>query len=129
MAISPFSAPGLLNSLRELADGVVASAEDRLELISVELQEEKFRLIRNFVWLGAALFIGVLALMFVSLAVVFCFQGGARLLALGAFAVVYTAAFVGIVLGARRHLAREPRPFAATLEEFGRDRECIRPES
>lgn len=122
------SSPGLIGSLRELADGVVASAQDRLALLAVEFQEEKFRLIQNFIWIGAAFFAGLLALTFLSLTVVYCFYGEARLIALIAFAVVYTGALIAILLGAKRHFAREGRPFAATLQELAQDRTCIRPD-
>ena len=123
------SSPGLLTSLRELADGVAASVQDRLALFSIEFQEEKFRMIRNFIWLGAAFFTAVLALIFVSFAVIYCFEGTARLVALVVFAAVYTAAFIGVALGAHRNLSHEPRPFASTLQEMGRDRACIRPDN
>lgn len=123
------SSPGLLTSLRELADGVIGSVQDRLALFSIEFEEEKLRLIRNFMWLGAVFFTAVLALMFVSLAVVYCFYGTSRLVALISFAVIYTGAFVAVALGARRNLSSEPRPFNSTLQEIGRDRACIRPET
>jgi uncharacterized membrane protein YqjE len=122
------SSPGLLTSLRELADGIIASVQDRLTLVSIELQEEKLRLIRNFMWLGAVFFTAVLALTFVSLAVVYCCYGMGRLVALIAFAVVYTGAFVAVALRAHRNLSNEPRPFGSTLREINRDRACIRPE-
>jgi uncharacterized membrane protein YqjE len=123
------SSPGLLTSLRELADGVVGSVQDRLALFSIEVEEEKLRLIRSFMWLGAVFFTAVLALMFISLAVVYCFTGTSRLVALIAFSIVYTGAFVAVALGARRNLSDEPKPFGSTLREISRDRACIRPET
>jgi uncharacterized membrane protein YqjE len=36
---------------------------------------------------------------------------------------------VVIIIAFRRYLARQPRPFAATLHEIGEDRACIRTES
>jgi uncharacterized membrane protein YqjE len=122
------SSPGLLNSVRELADGLVGSVQDRLALLAVEFQEEKFRLIQQFLWLAAVFFSGLLAIAFVSLTVIYCCQGPARLVALIVLTVLYVAALVTAVLGARRYFARESRPFAATLREITRDRSCIRPE-
>jgi uncharacterized membrane protein YqjE len=129
MADSSPSSPGLLNSVRELADNLVGSVQDRLALFSVEFQEEKFRLIRNFIWLGAAFFTAVLALAFVSVAVIYCFTGPARLFAVIGFALLYTVAFILVALGARRNLSEESRPFTSTLQEVARDRECILPET
>lgn len=116
-----------LRSLRSLGDGVLALAQRRLELFSVELQEEKLRLIRTFVWVGAAVFAGLLTLTFASLTVVCLFWDTARLAALGGVTAFYAAALLASVLVLRRHLARETKPFAATLEEFNRDRACLRP--
>jgi uncharacterized membrane protein YqjE len=122
------TSPGLLNSVRELADGLVGSVQDRLALLAVEFQEEKFRLIQQFLWLAAIFFSGLLAIAFVSLTIIYCCQGTARLVALIVLTVIYVAALITALLGARRHFARESRPFAATLNEITRDRSCIRPE-
>jgi uncharacterized membrane protein YqjE len=123
------SAPpaGVITAARELLDGVLGSVHDRLELLAIEVQEEKFRLIQSFLWLGAAFFVGMLALLFLSLTIVYCCQGPARLVALVALTAAYLLAAAGLIVGARRHFAREPRAFDATLEEISRDRECIRP--
>ncbi len=129
MSDSSSSSPGLLQSVRELADGLVGSAQDRLALLAVEFQEEKFRLIQQFLWLAAIFFSGLLAVGFLSLTIVYCCQGPARLVALVVLTVAYLAAFAGFILGARRHFARESRPFAASLHEMTRDRTCIRPEN
>lgn len=127
MPDSTSPAQGLLHSVRDLADGLVASGRDRLALLSVEFQEEKFRLIQHFVWLAAIFFSALLAVGFLSLTIVYCCQGTARLVALVVLTAAYGAALLLICLGARRHFAREARPFAATLEELTRDRACIRP--
>lgn len=47
-------ATGFIASLRDLGAGVFASVLRRLELFSIELQEEKLRLIQTFVWISAA---------------------------------------------------------------------------
>lgn len=123
----PSSAPsGLLASFRTLGDGLIASVQDRLELLSVELQEEKFRLIRTFIWISAAVFTGMMAISFASLTLVYFFWDTARLAVLGGLTLFYTGVAVAIVIALRRFLARQPRPFAATLQEIEQDRACIR---
>jgi len=129
MPDSSSSSPGLIQSVRELADGLVGSAQDRLALLAVEFEEEKLRLIRTFLWLAAVFFSGLLAVGFLSLTVVYCCQGPARLVALIILTAVYLVDLTVFILGARRHFAQESRPFAATLQELSRDRLCIRPES
>lgn len=116
-------------SFRALGDSLLATAHDRLELFSVELQEEKFRLIQTFIWICAAVFTAMMAIIFASLTLVYLFWESARLAVLGGLALAYLAAAVAIVLGLRRFIARQPRPFSATLSEIAEDRACIRTES
>ena len=125
---TPASA-GFLHSLRALGDSLLATVQDRLELVSVELQEEKFRLIQIFVWISAAIFTGMMALGFASLTLVYLFWASARLAVLGGLTLFYAAALVAIILALRRFIARQPRPFSATRHEIGKDRACIRNES
>ncbi len=121
--------PGILSSLRTLGDSLLASVQDRIELFSVELQEEKYRLIQTFVWISAAIFVAMLAIAFASLAVVYYFWETARVAALGGLALFYTGVFASVVTALRHSLARQPRPFEATLQELKEDRACIRDEN
>jgi len=117
---------GYLSSLRSLGDGLLAGVQDRLALFTVELQEEKFRLVQTFLWISAAVFTGMMAVTFASLTLVYLFWESARLAVLGGLAVLYMAALAFIIVAFRRYLSRQPAPFAATLREIGEDRECIR---
>jgi uncharacterized membrane protein YqjE len=126
METPPVPPPGFMDSLRLLGDGLAGSLQDRLELFSVELQEEKFRLIQTCVWISAAVFTAMMTLAFASLTVVYLFWESARLAVLGGLTALYAAALVAIIVALRRYLARQPKPFAATLQEIGEDRACIR---
>jgi uncharacterized membrane protein YqjE len=117
---------GYLSSLRSLGDGFLSSVQDRLALFTVELQEEKFRLVQTFIWISAAVFTGMMAVTFASLTLVYLFWDSARLVVLGGLALLYASALVAIIIAFRRYLARQPSPFAATLHEIGEDRACIR---
>ncbi len=121
------AAPGFLDSLRELGANLLGTVHDRAELFAIELQEEKVRLIQTFVWICAAVFSGMMALTFLSLTLVYMFWEQARLAVLGGLALFYLAALAGIIVAFRRYLARQPRPFDATLQELQEDRTCIRP--
>ncbi len=120
---------GLLGSLRGLADGLIGSAHDRLELLAVELHEEKHRLIQIFIWISAIVFLAMLAMVFASLAIVVLFWESARVAVVCTLATIYVGALIGVALGFKRYLKRQPKPFAATLSELREDRECIRPEN
>jgi uncharacterized membrane protein YqjE len=122
-------ASGLLGSLRALLDGLLGSAHDRLELLALELHEEKYRLIQIFIWISAIVFFVMLAMVFVSLALVILLWDTARVAVICSLAGGYVLAAVGTVLGFRRYLKRQPKPFAGTLKELREDRECIRTEN
>ena len=117
--------PGFLSSFRALGDGLITSLQDRVELVSLELQEEKYRLVQTFIWISAAMFVAVMALTFASLTLLYLFWENARLAVLGGLALLYAGAAVAIILAFRRYLARQPRPFAATIDELKEDRACI----
>jgi uncharacterized membrane protein YqjE len=117
---------GFLCSLRSLGEGLLASVQDRLELVSIELQEEKFRLIRIFVWVSAAVFLGMMAIMFASLTLVYLFWDSARILVLGGLTAFYAVALGVVIIAFRRFIARQPNPFSATLQELEEDRACFR---
>jgi uncharacterized membrane protein YqjE len=118
--------PGLLGAWRALGDGLLASLESHVELVSVELHEEKFRLIQTFMWISAAVFAGMMAVTFGSLTLVYLFWESARVAVLGGLTLAYTAALGAILFAFRRYRAHQPGPFAATLQEIGEDRACIR---
>ena len=123
------SPSGLLGSLRGFADGLLGSVHDRVELLSIELHEEKHRLIQTFIWISAIVFTGMLAIIFASLVLVYVFWETARAAVVSGLAALYVAAFVGVLVSFRRFLGRQPRPFAATLGELKQDRACIRAEN
>jgi len=118
--------PGLLGAFRNLGDSLLASLQDRVSLVSLELKEEKLRLVQVFFWISAMLFAGAMAMAFASLTLVYLFWETYRLAVLGGLALLYASAFVSIIVAFRRYLARQPPLFAATLQEIGEDRECIR---
>ena len=114
-----------MGSLRRLGESLIATLETRLELLSTDVAEERFRLIRALV---------------VALAALFCFQAGAilavlfavlsvseshRLLAIGISALVLLLA-AGVGAWWLRHwLKTRPPLFATTIAELRKDRERI----
>ncbi len=123
------SSAGFVHSLRALGDKLLGMVQTRLTLFSVELQEEKLRLMQFFIWVTAAIFTGVMALAFCSLALAFWLWESSPLVALTALAGAYVLGFVVIVITFKRYLARQPRPFDATIQEIADDRSCIREKS
>ena len=118
--------PRLADSLHGIVDAGLQTVQTRLELLSLEVQEEKLRLsglALNIVLCGLLLGFGLVFLM-VFLTVLFWEEH--RLLALG----IATATCLGGGLIAASNAAREfkrgSRLFAASLAELARDREALR---
>lgn len=111
--------------IQALGDRLLASVQGRIELISIELQEEKFRLVQTFVWISSVVFVAMMAITFASITLVFAVDESVRLLVLSALTALYALVFVVTTLAFRRYLARQPRPFADTLDEIEKDRACI----
>lgn len=120
---------GILDSVRSLAEGLFAAVQDRIALASLEFEEESHRQIRIMAWISALVFTGTMSLSFATFTVVYLFWESARLAVLGALALFYLVAFLGLALAFRRYLARQTRPFDATLQALGADRQCIRGEN
>jgi len=117
--------PRLAETLRGAIDAGLQTVQTRLELLTVELQEEKLRLSAvalNIVLCGLLLGFGLVFLL-IFLTVLFWEEH--RLLALG----VATAACLGGGLLAATNAARELRRgsqlFAASLAELKRDRQAV----
>ena len=121
----PAAPSGFMASLAGIGENLVATVQERIELISLELQEEKFRVIRMLIWMGAAVFAGVMALSIATLTIVYLFWDTARLGVLTGFTVFYSAALVWVVVKLRGTFTH-PKPFQATIDTLSEDRECIR---
>lgn len=116
---------GLFASLRALLGSSVGLLRTRLELLSVEVREEKVRLFSLLTFGAAAFVLLSFGLLFLAAFVTVLLWDSHRLLALGAF----TAVFLGggivsllVLLG----IARTPsKLFAASLAELARDEAAL----
>src|SRR5579859_2962217 len=92
---------GILESLRRLVRGAIAVLQNRLELFSVELEEQKVRAVRILVLAGAAIFLANAALLVVSATIVVLAGDAARVPVLIGLCVIYILATLGAVLALR----------------------------
>jgi uncharacterized membrane protein YqjE len=124
----PVSA-GFIDSLRTFGASLVATVRDRVELFSVELHEEKYRLIQTLIWAGLGVFSAVMTATCLTAMLIYLFWESARLIVLIVFAVLYGGISLAIFLKLRRLWAKQPRPLEATLQELAADQECLRPKN
>jgi uncharacterized membrane protein YqjE len=112
---------GLGRSLSQLAAGSVLLARQRLELASLDIEEEILRLGLLLARALAAALMLALALLAAGATVVICFWDGARLTA--AIAVTSLFALAAVLMGWRLVCALGEKPgfLAATLAELEKD--------
>ena len=126
MATTTTTTGGWLESLRRIGESLSALLRSRFELFTVELQEEKLRLLNLLVWLGLAAVIGAAGMLVAVTALAFWLWAVAGYAGLIGLAAVALAVAGGIIWSIRRKIQTSPTPFAQTVAEFRRDSECLR---
>ena len=108
---------------KQMARRLLTLGENRLELLAVEIQEERERLMRAFVLALALAVFGLLAGLTLTAAIVLSFPNS-PVAALLTLTVIYATTAIILyrrVLG----LLRDWQSFAATLDQFRKDRQCL----
>lgn len=116
---------GWFDPLRRIGASLSALLRNRLELFTVEWQEEKLRLLNLLLWCGLAAAIGgagVLVAIFTLALWLWATAGYAGLIGL---AVTALAVAAGIFWAVRRKIQSGRLPFAQTVAEFRKDGECL----
>ncbi len=116
--------PGVWASLQRILDTLLATAQNRVELFAVELQEEKCRLAEAILCAAAAAALGMMTLTLVTFTVVILFWENGRIPALVGLSMLY---LVGTALAWRalRSRLKARSAFTGTLEELKKDRACL----
>ena len=116
--------PQLAETSKRLAQRALVICENRIELLLVEVQQERERILRA-IWLalGAAVF-GLLAGVALTAAIAVAFWSWSPVAALLILVMVYIAA--GVFFYARlARLQRDWQTLPTTLEQLRKDRECL----
>lgn len=124
MSEGPEETTGIWASARKILDTVLATAQNRVELLAIELQEEKCRWIEALLCATAVAAFGMMALSLVTFTVVILFWDNGRLPALIGLSLLY---IVGTALAWRalQSRLRARSAFTATLDELKQDRACL----
>jgi uncharacterized membrane protein YqjE len=109
---------------RNFARRLLAIGENRLELLSVEAQEGRERLMHAFLLALGAAVLGLLAVMTLTAAIVIKFRASSPEGVLLALTILYGAA--GVFLYNRlMKLLRGWHTFPASLDQLRKDRACL----
>jgi len=104
-----------------MADTVLSSAYNRIELFALELEEEKHWLIKTLLWTAGTIFFGVLAVTFLTLTVILLSPDEAKRWLLIVFCVLYVGLFLGAWMGLRKLIKAKSPPMSDTLSELKKD--------
>lgn len=116
---------GLLQSLTHLTGTVIGVVQTRLSLLATDVEQGNQQLMAMLALaLTAAFSIGVGVILTV-LVIVLAFWDTHRLLVLGILACVFLLAGIGTWRLAQHRMRTQPKPFAASLLELGKDRQFL----
>ena len=113
----------LLTSSKHFARILFATGENRLELLAVEMQEARVRLL-HAIWLALSVAaFGFLALLALNIAVVIWLWSYSPVLVLLLLAAIYSVIALCLYLQLIRWM-RDWQMFSASLDQLRKDREC-----
>lgn len=111
----------IAESLARVAATLTGTIHTRLELVSVELEEELNRFSSLLLWSLTALFCAGIAVLLSILLLVACFWDTHRLTVLSGLLAAFAGAAVALGLWLRRSLRNKPRLLSHTLAELQKD--------
>lgn len=117
--------PGLFASTKGLLGTGVTLIHNRLELLGVELAEERVRLVSMLAYGGAAFLCISAGLVFLAIFLTVLLWDSNRLLALGVFSALFISAGVASLMLAMSLARGGSKLFSASLAELRKDREAL----
>jgi uncharacterized membrane protein YqjE len=115
---------GIFASLGRLLKTVLAIAQNRLELLLVEVREERWRFFDALLMAGIVLIMATMTLMAATITIVVVCVKADRLDLVVALVLLYLAGTIVSFWRLRVRL-KQWTPFAATLAELKKDKACL----
>lgn len=120
---------GLMASLRRLLATLAGIVETRIELLSMEIEEQALLFWQLLLLAVAVLVFSGLALLTFSVWILLLFWDSHPTTAMACLTLTYLAAALAALLGFRSRCRSRPRLFASSLGELARDRAHLAPPS
>ena len=125
MAETETKTESAFGSFRKIGGIVAAVLQNRADLLALELQEEKYRLVEVLILVGIALALGMMALFVFTGVIIFAVPEAYRLWVACGLGVLY---LLGIVmLASRIKRALKNQPFPESINQIKKDWECLTP--
>jgi uncharacterized membrane protein YqjE len=122
MAASNSTPSSLLSLAKKIGATALMAAQNRGELLLVELREEQTRLIELLIWVAAVGFLGVMFVLTLTAAVIYLFPEPRRVYAAMGFSAFYLLGTVLALLNLKAILKSAKAPFPDSLDEIRKDR-------
>jgi uncharacterized membrane protein YqjE len=122
---TPSTSKGLVESLSVLATTLVDIAHTRLELLSIDLEEDRAHLLSLVCLYLVAMFCLVIGFILAIILIVFVLWEGHRLLALSLVAGFFLLLGLAIWFLAMHKAKTKPRLFSSSLSELFKDKEKL----
>ena len=123
MAENDSDRPGLGTLGRRLGRTALGALENRGELLMVEWQQEKERLLQLIICAFGLMFLGMMGLLLLSATIIFLFREEYRLFVAAGFTVLYLGGAAFLFFSLKSLLKQEP--FEETLTQFKKDRALL----
>jgi uncharacterized membrane protein YqjE len=122
----PVNAEGIsaAGALRRISETFLSILHNRLELITLELKEEKHWVVATLMLAAFAIVFGILSIVAILVTVAVLVPAGARIWVLPGICLVTIAGTIVTVLGLKKKLKR-PAPLADSLAEIKKDIACL----
>jgi uncharacterized membrane protein YqjE len=117
---------GIFQNIGRVAGTLLALFQTRIELFTVELQEESQRLLSWLILSLVALFCVAMAFFLAVFLVIVLFWDTWRIAAISGLIVFFGGAALLIALGVRSSYRKKPRMLASTRSELARDIERLK---
>ena len=125
MPVDASATEGLRGAAAQVLASVLDIGRGRLELIAVELEEERLRVARLFIAAACALFLVFLAVVLLAALIVLMCEPPQRPAVLAAILAVVVSGAVACLWRWRRLVSTKPALLEATLGELHRDHEAL----
>lgn len=114
-----------IGTLRRLGETLVSTLHNRIELLTLELKEEKYWLIGTLMFAAFAVVFGFLSVVAILVTVAVLTPAAARPWVMLGLCVFCLGALLFSVFGLLKRLKR-PAPLTETLNELKKDMECLK---
>jgi len=123
----PVTAEGVsaAGALRRISETFLSILHNRLELMTLELKEEKHWVVATLMLAAFAIVFGILSIVAILVTVAVLVPAEARVWVMPGICVVTIAGLVVTLLGLKKKLKR-PAPLTDTLAEIRKDIACLK---